>query len=201
MLDRLRSMVSSIEPRQVLLIAGAGAALAVLVVLMRRLLRGQKPRGPRSRRADIDLSSLGSHGPIPSAHRFEISHIPMRLACVVMAPLGRGHHLPAATAVDDVLEQIIPGLGHVLNEQRAVVFLWPPQLSESGFYRSFFANAKLPGNRGKQSVWTAIAGRTTYQEQKLVLGLVACAADPNSLGEVTIATEREWFTWISVRES
>ena len=68
-----------------------------------------------------------------------------------------------------------------------------------GFAHQFFANVRLPGNRGKGTPWSSVAGIFHIEERPVMAGLVLRAARPNSLGETLIDSEEKWLGCLRVK--
>lgn len=199
-------MIDAIEklnlPQPVLLAGAAVVSLVVLLLLVgiARRLRGRR-RAPAAAEEDlsIDVAALPSAGPARGAARLELYNLPVHLAVIVVAPPGRGGALPDDEQLPDLLEQIAPGMQRVLESHRPLVRRWPPQLSSDGFIHTFFGVAPLPGRRGKGSPWAALAGRCEWEEKNYHVGMIVCAAVPNSLGQIVVKHETGWLDLLRVR--
>ena len=199
-------MVEAIEklnlPQPVLLAGGIVLSLVVLLLLARiaRRLR-RRSRAPTAAEEDlaIDVGLLPSAGPARGAVRLELYNLPVRLAVLVVAPPGRGGALPDDEHLPEMLEQISPGMQRVLESHRPLVRRWPPQLSSDGFIHTFFAAAPLPGRRGKGTPWASLAGRCEWEEKNYHIGMIVCAATPNSLGQIVVKHETAWLDVLRVR--
>ncbi len=146
----------------------------------------------------IDIGALPALGPQLPGETLEFYGVPVRLAVLVLAPVGRDTQLPTLTELPAVVEHLLPNLNRVLERDRPIFRAWPPQLSREGFLRSFFYHLALPGDRGKNTPWCSIAGRFTYNGVPLQAGLVCCAAKPNGLGQVIVEHEGRWLDVIRV---
>jgi hypothetical protein len=177
------------------------AAVAVIVLwiawrLVRRRRRAPPPLGPDLK---VLLSELGDDGPPPGPPVLELYNLPMRLAAIVLAPVGRVSDLPPDEELPTLVEAIVPGLDQVMALHRPLVRRWPNQVSARGFAHLFFANAKLPGDGGKGSPWSSVAGMFKVKGRPLMVGLVFRAAGPNSLGQTIIEAEHQWLGCLRVR--
>lgn len=148
---------------------------------------------------DLNVSVLGAHGPPKEGPVLEMYGIPVRLAAVVLAPVGRGNELDVE-ALPDTVEQLIFGLHKVMGYHQPVFRHWAEQVSVHGFENAFLHQVKLPGNRGKGTVWSAFAGRFTVGEQQLLAGLVVCADVPNSYGATIVEHDGQWVNCLRVRK-
>jgi hypothetical protein len=182
-----------------------GAALAVLlglllVVIMVLLLRRRGGR-PDRKEPDlrIDLGSLPDHGPPPAGPRLEFYGTPVRLAVLVLAPAGRNSPLPSEEELSDLIDDLVPGLWAVVEAHNPLVRCWPFQLSTQGFTHAFFKHVQLPGDRGKGTPWSAVAGRFETGTRQLLAGLVCVADRPNSLSQITVAHMGQWLDVLRIR--
>ena len=184
------------------LLAGAVFLSTVgLLLIVARILRN---RGHRRLAPQIDLSidleSLEEVEP-PVHPRLDCYHLPARIALVVVAPLGRGTPEVSLDDFPDIVEQLRSGLSRLLVPHRALLRRWPAQLSSRGFEHAFFAQVRMPGNRGRGTRWCSLVGRLdTAGGDKLMVGLALCADHPNSLGQIVIRKEHEWFDILRIRE-
>jgi hypothetical protein len=180
---------------------GAAAILCLLVVgfIIRRLRRrrGPPPLPPADLRVNIE--ALGDHGPPSGSPMLELYHLPVRLAAVVLAPTGRGSQLPAGMQTAAIVDNIVPGLAQILELHQPLIRQWPAQLSTQGFSNTLFSNLRLPGDHGKGTPWSVIAGRFEGGGQNILAGVVLCAAAPNSLGQFVIERPGQWLDLLRVR--
>jgi hypothetical protein len=177
------------------------AAVAVVVLwivwrLLRRRRRGAPPLAPDLR---VDVTALGEHGPPEGSPSLEFYNLPMRLAAIVLAPVGRTRQLPPDGQLAALIDSIVPGLDKVAALHRPVIRRWPNQVSARGFSHLFFNNARLPGLGGKGTPWSSVAGMFNSQGQSVMAGLVLRAAKPNSLGQTIIDSEYQWLGCLRVR--
>lgn len=172
--------------------------LAGLLIAV-RLLRGRRrvavPSEPDLR---IDVLALGEEGPPRSGPRLELYHVPVRLAGIVLAPVGRGSELAGDVEIAAWLESLLPGLGDFEHWHRPAVFRWPAQLSTQGFANTLFAHARLPGDGGKGTPWSMVAGRFEQGGQRILAGLILCAEQPNALGQFVLERPTQWLDALRV---
>ncbi len=124
----------------------------------------------------------------------------MRLALVVLAPVGRGNELPPAAELPKLLDSAVPGLGGLLAAHGTRIKLWPPQLSTHGFAAALFGNVRLPGDRGKGTPWCTVAGKFMAGGRGFLAGLVLRAAAANNLGQMTLQSDTDWLDALRVKE-
>jgi hypothetical protein len=60
---------------------------------------------------------------------------------------------------------------------------------------------RLPGDHGKGTPWSVIAGRFEVAGQNILAGLVLCAEAPNSLGQFVIDRPGQWLDLLRVKRS
>jgi hypothetical protein len=201
LLDKLSDLwdqVAGSSLRYVLL-----AAIGVIVLwgvwrLVRRRRRVPPPLRPDLK---ISIAELGDAGPPPGPPILELYNLPVRLAAVVLAPVGRVSDLPPDEQIPTLIEAIIPGLDKMAALHRPLIRRWPNQVSARGFAHLFFANAKLPSDGGKGTPWSSVAGVFKLKGQPVMAALVLRAAIPNSLGQTIIEREHEWLGCLRVRWS
>lgn len=156
---------------------------------------------PASEQSDlsIDVNKLGVEGPPPTGPQLDVYNIPMRLAVLVIAPLGRANTIPPPEVLTAAVERIVPGMMSVLKTHGPVFRRWPAQLSAAGFGPTFFGNIPLPGDQGKGTSWTGVVGKFEYQGQMLAVGMILRADQPNSLGQIALERETQWLDVLRVR--
>jgi hypothetical protein len=184
-----------------LFVIAAVVTCALLVAAIVALLR--RPKEPDDRPADlrIDVGSLDASGPAGSFPQLTYLGRPVRLAALVVAPVGRAGSIPEADRLLDAVDQLIPGLVEVISIDRPVVEFWPGQLSTQGFAHVFFRNVKLPGKRGVGTPWCSIAGKFKAGGQLYLTGLLCSAGMPNELSEVAVEDNEQWARVLEVRRS
>jgi hypothetical protein len=123
---------------------------------------------------------------------------PVRLAVLVLAPAGRNNATPTDAELPELIDSLVPGLWAVVQTHGPLVRCWPFQLSTQGFTHSFFNHVRLPGDRGKGTPWSAVAGRFEVGDRQLLAGLVCVADRPNSLSQMTVAHVGQWLDVLRV---
>ena len=186
----------------VLSVVGTALALclAAMLWLLSRLFR-KRPAAPPDRRGElaIDVAALPVAPPPQEGPQLEFYGTPVRLAVLVLAPVGRGGEIPAPADLPLTLENLLPGLQEIVSRHQPQVVLWPNQLSSQGFLQAFFNLAALPGDHGKGTPWCSVAGKFEGGGQQYLAGLICCAAGPNSLGEMTVEHPGQWLSVLRVR--
>ena len=200
LIEQLRSLLdaSGLRPKLPFILALFGL-VAVLLVVRRVLAWIGRP----GRTAIVDSSLLIDTSTLPlprgdGTMRVTVYHVPVRLAAVVIAPLGREAESPSVGAVPRILEAVVPGLSDAFASDEPVVRIWPRQLSATGFAHSLARHVPLPGT-GKGSPWCLVAGRVSVGRQSFAIGLALAAATPNNLSLVTIESEHQWLDVLRIR--
>jgi hypothetical protein len=198
LVQTIRDVLTSVSIEAV---AAGAAVLVVIFYIAYRLLRRRKSVAPVAPPVlPIDLSMMGDEGPPKGPPVLEFYHLPMRLAAVVLAPVGRVRELPPEDELPKLFDAIVPGLDRVAAVHRPLVRRWPSQLSARGFAHILFAQVQLPGDGGKGTPWSAVAGVFKVQGQPIMAGLVLRAASPNGLGQVVIDSEEKWLGCLRVKQ-
>ena len=181
----------------------AGVAVAVFVFLAMvawKSLRRKKPLAERTPpNLSIAVANLDPTGPQGLHTYLEVYCVPLRLAVLVLAPAGRGNRLPAAARIPAVIETLIPGLATIYQVHAPLLRLWPAQLSSHGFTNSFFSNVKLPGDHGKGTRWSSVAGKFAPFDHQYLIGMLCVADSENGLGELTIEHPGQWLDIVRVK--
>jgi hypothetical protein len=149
----------------------------------------------------LDVESLGEFGPPLGLPFLEFYNLPMRLAAVVLAPVGRTGELPAEDELLPLIGAVVPGLDKIASLHSPLIRCWPSQVSARGFAHAFFNHARLPGDGGKGTAWSSMAGMFKLKGQPVMAGLIFCAAEPNNLGQTIIDAEYQWLGCLRVRWS
>jgi hypothetical protein len=177
-----------------LFFAAALIGLAIILTFVRQVARWvRKPElgSLTDESFVIDLAALPTAE--PGYARLTVYHIPVRLAVVVIAPLGRDANPPRHSEVSKLLDQIVPGLASLLNHDQTIVRIWPRQLSATGFAPSLLRHVRLPGERGRDTPWCLVSGRTAFGGAAFAIGLGLAAAAPNNLGLIVVESEHQWL--------
>jgi hypothetical protein len=197
LLDQLQTHLPAGVPAEAV---AAGVALLLLLIsalLLRMAWRilFRRDRGPDGwdRELDIDLDDC----PLPTRpagdKRLTVYHLPSRLRLVVVAPVGREGDVDA-TAVERLLDRVVPGLGTVAQEDRPRVRVWPAQVSQHGFAAAFHRHTPKAAGRGESSRWVLLAGRAQVGRQAVMVGLGLWADEPTTIGRVNIDAHQ----WLDV---
>lgn len=147
----------------------------------------------------IDVSELIDAGPPPDGPQLECYNVPVRLCGLVLASAGRGTELPTKEELPAVIDEMLPGFLQVLQAHQPKLFRWSAQLSSRGFTQAFFANTRLPGDRGRGTPWCAIAGRFEVRGQGILVGIICRSTKQNSLSQIVVQREGQWLDIMRVR--
>jgi hypothetical protein len=177
------------------------AAIAIVVLLLAMQLFRRRRRAAETLQPElkVEVAALPDAGPPAGPPTLEFYNLPVRLAAVVLAPVGLGRQLPSDDLLSGMLDAVVPGLDSVAALHRPLVRRWPNQLSARGFAHLFFKHARLPGVGGKGTPWSSAAGIVKFGTQPIMVGLVLRAAGPNSLGQTIIEAEHQWLGCLRVR--
>lgn len=170
----------------VLLLVGAG-------VIRKFLKRNRQARGRIEPSLAIDVDGLSTEPPSKSGPGLTFYNLPVRLVAIVLAPAGRAGAVPDADGMPALLDAIVPGLADVVAAHRPVRLRWPEQLSGSGFAHSFFMHAKLPGDAGKGTPLSSVAGMAKTHLGSVMVAMVVRAERPNSYGQQILESEGDWL--------
>lgn len=197
---KLEALWTDPTKRQLVLFAAALVGLAILLAVLRRIagwFRRSVPVSTTDESLVIELSALPAAE--PGATRLTVYHVPVRLAVVVIAPLGRESDPPTHSEVPKLLDRVVPGLASVLSHDQTIVKIWPRQLSATGFAPSLMRHVRLPGDNGRGTPWCLVAGRTTFGDASFAVGLALGADCPNNLGLIAVESEHQWLDVVRMR--
>ncbi len=204
---QLDGLWPTMEPYLPYLVGGAVALVALVLLL--RMFSG-RGSGPASQPAGkIELQRLPTAGPPATGPRVELYNVPMRLAVVVVAPLGRGGQAPTQSQIPGIVEAAVPGIKHVVAAHQPLLRIMPPQLSAKGFAHVVFAKLQLPGidaegetdAQGKGTPWSMVAGKIDVGGRKLLAAMVLRADKPNGVGGVMLENENQWLDVVKIRDA
>lgn len=174
-------------------------AVIAFVVVRRVLFRGNRVAGKQAPDLAINVMSLGTEGPPPGPPTLEFYNVPVRLVAVAVAPAGRVRELPPVNQMGDIFDSVVPGLAAVVQMHKPLVRRWPPQMSTRGFAHLFFQHARLPGEAGKGTPWSAAAGMMKIEGQPLMIGLVFRTETPTSHAQEVVDSEERWMALLQVK--
>lgn len=178
------------------LVVLAAAAILVLIIvgILRRLLRsGRRVRHRIEPELTVDVDRLSVEPPPKSGPGLTFYNLPVRLVAIVLAPAGRAGVVPDTNGMPALLDAIIPGLADVVAAHDPVRLRWPEQLSGPGFAHSFFVHAKLPGDAGKGTPLSSVAGMAKTHLGSVMVAMVVRAERPNSYGQQILENEGDWL--------
>jgi hypothetical protein len=197
LLDRLQTLLPEGVPAWAVVAAVGLLVVVVLLLLLRRLWRALFRRGAPPDAWDRELDIALDECPLPTRppgeRQLTVYHYPARLRLIVVAPVGREGEVDA-TAVEKLLDRVVPGLGAAAQADRPRVRVWPSQVSHSGFAAAFHRHTPRAADRGEPSRWVLLAGRAVAGRQQMMIGLGLWADEPLSIDRVTL----EPHQWLDV---
>ncbi len=181
-------------------------ALLVVLLILGRLYKAAR-RALRKPRPDVDwdqplrvvLAELPA-APAPPAAGPELllHHLPVRLRLVVLAPGGRDDDVDEG-AVEELLDNMVPGLGAVARQDASAVRIWPAPLSQQAFLNTFHRAVLRPEREGALSRWSLLAGKALVGRQPVYLGIVLWAQTAHTLGRLNLAPQ-QWLEVLHFRQ-
>jgi hypothetical protein len=175
--------------------------LLILGLLLRRLFRSLFRRPDSTRDWERDLREDLDACPLPTRPPGErilyAYHVPVRLRLAIVAVPGKEVDVDA-TAVEKLLERILPGLGAICERDRPRIRVWPQQLSQQGFVAAFHRCTPRHEPDGEPSRWVLIAGRALVGRQPVLLGLGLWADEPHTVGRVNLEPH-QWLDVLRLR--
>jgi hypothetical protein len=170
------------------------AALVVAGYLLRGLMRAVFRRRHRDVDWDRPLRESLDSCPMPNVPPAAlVYHVPARLRLVVVAPGGKGVHVP--DDVSAVLDRAVPGLGALVVRDQPQVTIWPAQLSTMGFTNLFHRCTPTAERPGEPSSWVLLAGRAQQSGgESLFIGLGLWSEQRTTLGRRNL----EPHQWLDV---
>lgn len=162
------------------------------------LVTGRAPTGPRfPEPLEIDLSAC----PAPSAsagnRRIVVEGLPARVRLVVLAPLGTVSVVEEGQT-EEILNNVIWGLGSVAIHDRPQVVVWPPQLSAHGFAAVFHRLTRKQEPDGQPSRWVLLGGPTPPRPRPVLLGLGLWTDEPTTIGRLPMQPS-QWFNSLHIQ--
>jgi hypothetical protein len=196
--DKLINALSSLTDN-VVACAVVGGIVVLLLFILWKVLTGRKTSAPpRAANLAIDVTSLGDQGPPTDGPALEFFNQPVRLMAVILAPAGRIADLPPANQWNEVFDAILPGLDKVVAIHKPLIRRWPAQVSARGFAHAFFQQVRLPGDGGKGTPWSSVAGVFKIEGRPVMAGLVLRTESAGSLAQQIIDSEEKWLGCLRV---
>jgi hypothetical protein len=187
------------------LLVGAFLFLLVLFILawsVRAVFRSLFG-GPATESIDSDATFTEDleNAPLPTVppgdHVLTVYHVPVRLRVAVVAPLNRALDVDA-TAIEKLLDRVVPGLGEIARRDRPKIRVWPQQLSYTGFATAFHRRMRKAEPENFPSRWILVAGRAHMGAQPLLVGFALWADEPNTIGRLTLEPH-QWLDILRLR--
>jgi hypothetical protein len=185
------------NPLPLLIIGGVVlVGLVIAIVVLRRLLAGKPAAVDLEKDRREDLAEYPPAPGQPGAKRLSVEGQPARVRLIVVAPVGK----QVAVNEDGVagfLDQLVRGLGGIVERDKPRIRLWPPQLSNRGFPPTFHRLVRRPEPDGVPSPWVLLAGPARLGKWQVLLGLAVYADEPNTLGRLTLQPH-QWAEMLRV---
>jgi hypothetical protein len=159
------------------------------LVLLRIAAGRKKPHPDLERGLREDLAD---YPPPPPAGKSQltVNGEPVRVRLVVVAPTGKQQDPITPDDVPDLLDDVLRGLGAIVQADRPRVRVWPPQLSMTGFAPTFHRLVVSPDIGVEKSRWVKLAGPVRTGKQPILLGLALLADELVKFGDTPVeATE------------
>ena len=200
MAELLKDLPIDQEQLPVVVAAIAGAlALLIFLKLIGSRSKRRKQASASSDELTINIAKLPTTGPPATGPQVELYNTPMRLAVLVIAPAGRSGVLPEIGQTTQMIESIAPGLKQACDVHLPIIRRWPAQLSSRGFANAFCARAELPGDGGKGSPWSALAGSFQHQGRRYMAGIIFRADRPNGIGQLFVPRDEAWPDFLRIK--
>lgn len=189
-----------------LVIVGLGAACVLLFPcllawgLWRAFRRKPESTPARVSKRVIDVAALDASGAPDSGPQLEYYGCPVRLAILVLAPVGRDGVPLKKEQLPGLLDQFVPQFLSVVASHQPQLYFWPGQVSAAGFSNAFFGQFVFPGERGKGTPWCGLTGRFAAQGGHYLAGLVCCGETALGLGQLVIEQEGQWHDVLRVKK-
>jgi hypothetical protein len=182
-------------PWVMVILGGVVGGFLVLLVATAAFLLSRRKTSKAAQPAEnrtIDLDALSLITLPPNACHLDVYHSPTQLAVLVLAPIGRAHDLPEKGEWRNLLEQLCPGFGDILDEHQPVFRRWPAQMSHAGFYRSFFANMRSAEALHSPTRWYKLAGKLDWFDRQILVGIVARTSSKSPLAPIEVEQPGKW---------
>jgi len=188
-LNKILDAIRSVGGDALIYAVAAVIVILILIIAWKIITGRRRELPPPAPDLAIDVASLGSEGPPTAGPILEHYNVPVRL----------GRELPSLDQLPQLIDHMVPGLAQVVAAHRPLIRRWPSQLSAEGFAHTFFAQAKLPGDRGKGTPWCSAAGRFEVGRQPVMAGLVMRAQGSNNFSQSIIHEQHEWLGILRVK--
>ncbi len=172
-----------------LLIGGTVGGLLFLYIAYRFLFRQKGiPDLEKGQR-----ENLADYPPAPNrkgSHTLTVHQIPARIRLVVFAPVGKQNKV-ALDEAESLLEDLMPGLGGLIQIDKPRIKIWPAQLSIAGFASVFHRLVQTPTAPTAKSNWVLFAGDCKINGKPYLLGFAVYADNPVQFGQMHLQA-KDW---------
>jgi hypothetical protein len=193
---------AALKPYALVIVAGSMCTILLLAILLlaviaRFLFGGGKGKDVPQKNLEQDLSEYPELTRSSGDRQLRAEGVPVRMRLVVVAPAGTASDVDL-DELDELLDQIVPGLGEIYAHDKPRVVEWPTQVSYKGFGNHFHRNMLTGAAEGEQTRWVLIAGRVKVGKKQIMLGLALQSIKPNTIARRTIDSH-EWASILRVR--
>jgi hypothetical protein len=129
--------------------------------------------------------------------RLVVEGVPARIRLVVLAPHGMGSTIDESAA-EEILNNVIWGLGSIAGQDKPRIVVWPPQLSAHGFAAVFHRLTRKPEPDGQPSRWVLVGGPTPPRPRPILLGLGLWTDEPTTIGRLSMQAN-QWVSSIHIQ--
>ena len=172
----------------------------IVIVALFKLLGGKKKSHKDLEKSQREI--LDDYPPAPKAggsRTLLLDGLAVRVRLVVVAPMGKQQDRITADDVPELLNDVLRGLGKVVEGDKARIRVWPGQLSTGGFAPAFFRLVESPDDEGKKSHWIRVAGPAKAAGRPILLGLALYADEINKLGRLPLEG-KEWVESLQIEK-
>ena len=182
------------------LIIGSAAVVGLLVLhfFVRRLFARKPVRVDPEKKLRENLADYPPAPGAPGPQRLMVEGLPARVRLVVVAPVGKQGGINEDGAAD-FLDQLVRGMGAVVERDKPRIRLWPPQLSNRGFGPTFHRLVSRPEDDGEPSHWVMLAGPAKLGKWQVLLGMALYADKTNTLGRLHLEPN-QWAEMLRIEK-
>jgi hypothetical protein len=183
-----------------LIAVGVGGILLMLIVLLvlKRMFRKAAPKADPEAGLRENLGDYPPPPPESASRRLLVHGLSARIRLIVVAPAGKQSTIDIEQ-IDGFLDQLVRGLGTIVQQDKPRVRLWPAQLSNRGFGPTFHRLVATPDPEGRPSRWVLVAGTVRLGKWQVLLGMALYAEKLNTLGRLTLEPD-QWADTLRIQQ-
>jgi hypothetical protein len=199
----INSLPTGVQNLWLLVVVGVALVVLSPIIWYQRRLLGELVTGRRELRPRLpepEEEDLATFPPPPGptgVRRLMVEGVPARLRLVVIAPLGTVASVDDVV-VNDLLNQLLWGLGNIAAQDQPVVRIWPPQLSAHGFGATFHRKVRKPEADDEPSRWVLVAGPTPPRPRPVLVGLGLLTDSATTIGRIAMRPS-QWVTLLHMQ--